>query len=238
MAERVQGEVVSVGNKNIKDETLAPVISNAATVKKTTGLKKLWRGFFAEDIKTVKHDVLKTVIEPSIKSGILNAITSAATLLLFGKNGYNNGSIFRPNLLSGGVAYNNITRLQNGHVVANGTSKISLVNNSNLGHYTAAEVYDPEYIRYASYQDAVNVYETLCERISKYTVATVKLNMDDKINTEGKNLYDVSGQSGYDVVLQNWGWYGIEWYRILPVGDGTWILKLPQPTPLNGPTRS
>jgi len=222
LVEKVQGEVVSIGNKNVKDETLAPVISNAATVKKTSGLKKLWRGFFAEDFKTVRGSVMETVIKPSIKSGIANAITSAVYMWLFGKNGYSNapGGIFRPLLSGGAVSYNGITRIQNGQVVT--SPKVSIGNDANFGRYTAAEVYDPEYIRYASYQDAVNVLEGLRERIGKYQVATVK------------NLFDLSGQIGYEMVLQNWGWYGIEWYRIVPVGDGTWILRLPQPTALNG----
>ena len=229
MVEKVQGEVVGVGNKNVREETLTPVIANTATVKKTTGLKRLWKGFFAEDWKTVRGNVMDTVIKPSIKSGILNAITSAATMLLFGKNGYSPraGSWFTPNFI-GGTQYSNIIRTTNNQLINNGTSKVSVVGNNvaNFGHYTAAEVYDPEYIRYASYQDAMNVYESLCDRISRYTVATVK------------NLYDLSGQNGYDMVFQNWGWYGFDFYRILPVGDGTWILKLPQPTPLNSPTKT
>lgn len=223
MIERVQGEVVGTAGKNVKDETLTPVVASATTVKKASGLKKLWRGFFAEDFKTVRGSVMESVIKPSIKSGIANAITSAVYMWLFGKNGYSSapGGIFKP-LISGGTPYNTITRVQNGQVISSGP-KVSVTTNTALGHYTAAEVYDPEYIRYESYADAMNVFEELRARVGKYQVATVK------------NLFDLSGQPVYDMVLQNWGWYGFEWYRILAVGDGTWILKLPQPTALNGP---
>ena len=40
------------------------------------------------------------------------------------------------------------------------------------------------------------------------------------------------------MVLQNWGWYNFDYHRILPVGDGTWILRLPPPTALNGPVKT
>ena len=222
MVEKVTGEVVSVGGKKIKEETLNSVVATATTVKKTSGLRKLWRGFFVEDFKTVRSNVMESVIKPSIKSGIANAITSAVYMWLFGKNGYSNapGGVFRPLLSGGGTAYNQITRIQNGQVIATGP-KVSVGNDISIGRYTAAEVYDSEYIRYASYADALNVLEGLRERIGKYQVATVK------------NLFDLSGQSAYDVVLQNWGWYGIDWFRIVAVGDGTWILRLPQPTALN-----
>lgn len=224
MVERVQGEVVGVGNKNIQTETLTPVVASSATVQKTSGLKKLWKGFFAEDLKTVRGNVMETVVKPSIKAGIANAITSAVYMWLFGKNGYN-GTVgpFR-SLFSGttnNYAYNNVVRVQNGQVVTSTGPKVSIGDN-NFGKYTSAEVYDPNYIRYASYADAMAVYEGLCDRVAKYNVATVK------------NLFDLSGMSGYEMVLQNWGWYGFDWFKVLPTGDGTWILKLPQPQPLNG----
>lgn len=231
MVEKVQGEVVGVAGKNVKDETLAPVITTAATVKKQSGLKRLWKGFFAEDFKTVRTNVMDSVIKPSIKSGIANAITSAVYMWLFGKNGYSTapGGIFRP-FISNGVTNNpyNVYRVQNGQVVNNsipGAPKVS-VGEQNFGRYTSAEVYDPEYIRYASFEDANNVLTGLCDRIARYNVATVK------------NLFDLSGMQGYEMVLQNWGWYNFDYHRILPVGDGTWILRLPPPTALNGPVKT
>ena len=224
MIEKVQGEVIGVG-KSVppQNEQITPVVSTAATVKEATGLKALWKGFFAEDLKTVRKNVMKTVIEPSIKSGILNAVTCAVSMWLFGKNGYTNapGGMYRPFIANNSTAYNSIVRLQNGQIISNANSgpKVS-VGDSNVGKFTSAEVYNPEYIHYASYEDAMNVYNGICERIGKYTVATVR------------DLYKLSSLETYDMVLQNWGWYGVEWYRILPAGDGTWFLKLPQPTPV------
>ena len=228
--ERVNGEVVGVGNK--VNETLPSVVKANVTVqdqKKQSGLKALWKGFFAEDLKTVRSNVVENVIKPSVKSGIANAITSAVYMWLFGKNGYSNGpgGIFRPLWTSNNQGYNyaNQYRIQNGPVVAPGQSKISVTNSTGapaMGIYTSANIYNPEYIRYGSFADAENVYLGLIDRISKYGVATVK------------NLMDLSGMSGYEMVLQNWGWYSIEWRRVLPAGDGiSWILKLPEPCPLN-----
>lgn len=234
MVEKVTGEVVGVGNKNVPAETLNSVVNGSVTLKKTTGLKKLWRGFFAEDLKTVKGNVMETVVKPSIKAAIANAVTSAVYTWLFGKNGYNapSGGIWRPLLGGGqvsGTAYSNLYRIQNGPVVGSQQQvtgpKVSIGEN-NFGKYTSTDVYDPEYIRYASYADAMAVFENLRERIGKYGVATVK------------NLMDLSGMTGYEMVLQNWGWYDLGWNKVLPAGDGTWILKLPQPTPLNGPVKS
>ena len=230
MVEKVTGEVVSVGNKSIPDETLNSVVNSSVTVKKKSALKRLWGGFFAEDLKTVRGNVMETVVKPSIKAGIANAITSAVYMWLFGKNGYNapTGGIFRPLLSNTSTAYNNVYRIQNGQVVSPNIStgpKVS-VGDNNFGRYTSNDVYDPNYIRYGSYADAMAVLESLKERIGKYGVVTVK------------NLMDLSGMTGYEMVLQNWGWYDISWNKVLPTGDGTWILKLPQPTPLNGPVKS
>ena len=228
MVEKVTGEVVQVGNKNVQAETLNSVVNSSVTIKKKSGLKKLWGGFFAEDLKTVRGNVLETVVKPSIKAGIANAITSAVYMWLFGKNGYNPpaGGIFRPLLSNTATAYNNVYRIQNNQVVSPTVTgpKVS-VGDNNFGHYTSTDVYDPNYLRYASYADAMAVFESLKERIGKYQVATVK------------NLMDLSGATGYEMVLQNWGWYDLPWSRIVPVGDGTWILKLPQPTPLNAPVK-
>lgn len=222
--ERVNGEVVGVGNK--VNENLPSVVTSSVvtTNKKESGLGKLWKGFFAEDLKTVKTNVVESVIKPSIKSGIANAITSAVYMWLFGKNGYTNGpaGIFRPlNNTPMGYNYANQYRIQNGQVVQPGAPKVS-VSGPATGVYTSANVYNPEYIRYGSFADAENVYLGMMERIGKYGVATVK------------NLMDLSGMSSCEMILQNWGWYSIEWRRVLPSGDGmTWILKLPEPCPLN-----
>lgn len=215
-----------VNNVNASIE-LQPIVSNVVT-KKPSGLKRLWKGFFAEDIKTVKADVVKQVIEPSIKTGIANAITTAVYMWLFGKNGYSTGpgGLFRP-LMSGNSNLINyasgIYRLQNGPTLSNGSvpgSKIS-VDNSSVGTYRSTDVYDPEYIRYPSWQDAENVYTGLCKQIVNYKVATVR------------QLYNLSNVSNPEVILGNWGWFDLPWHRVIPVGDGTWILKLPQPQFLN-----
>ena len=221
--EKVSGDVVGLPKGATQD--VPSVVQGNIVVKKPTGFKRLWKGFFAEDLKTVRSNVVENVVKPSVKSGIANAITSAIYMWLFGNKGYANapGGIFRPLYQSNSnVNYANMYRIQNGPVVAgNGQSKIQLTGNAALGGYTAADVYDPEYIHYPSYEDAENVYIELAKRISEYTVATVR------------NLYQFSSVSNPEVILQNWGWYDIPWHKVIPVGDGTWILKLPAPCFLN-----
>jgi len=230
LVEKVQGEVVQVGNKNVSAETLTPVVANSTKVKEATGLKKLWKGFFAEDLKTVRSNVFESVVKPSIKAGIAHTLTSAIYMWLFGKNGYSapSGGIFGNVLRQSGTIYSNPYKIPtSGQIAApNITGPKVSVGDNNFGRYTSTDVYDPEYIRYGSYADAMAVFDSLRERIGKYGVATVK------------NLMDLSGLSGYEMVLQNWGWYDLGWNKVLPMNDGTWILKLPQPTPLNGPVRS
>ena len=226
MVEKVQGEVVGVGKSTQQQvETLNAVVETSATIKKSHGLKKLFKGFFVEDLKTVRSNIWKDVIVPSVKTGIANAITGGVYMWLFGKNGTNNGvgNYIRPFWSSGTTAYNNLYRYPGGSVTSPGVStgpKVSVGNDPSFGKYTSMDVYDPEYIRYGSWQDAENVFMNLCERIGLYHVATVK------------NLYDLSGIQGYEMVLQNWGWYDMPWHKVLPMNDGTFILKLPQPSPL------
>lgn len=220
--ERVKGEVVGVSAK--ANEPLKPVVSTVVKTKKSSALKSLWKGFFAEDLKTVAKDTFKNVITQSIKTGIANAVTSAVYMWLFGKNGYSTGpgGVYRPLFSNTTTNYANAYRVQNSpNSVAPTGPKVS-VDNPGLGSYRSTDVYDPEYIRYGSWQDAENVYSGLCNRIANYSVATVR------------NLYDLSNVSNPEVILQNWGWYDIPWHRVVPLADGTWILKMPQPCYLNG----
>lgn len=228
--EKVSGEVV--GTPAAVNLTIPSVVKSAAVVdpKKQSALKKLWKGFFAEDLKTVRGNITENVIKPGIKSVIANMITGAVNMWLFGKNGtpsVGNG-LFRPlwygnNTINYASPYkispNGVTAPTN--VIQPNQSKMTVTNDANIGRYTSTDVYNPEFLRYASWQDAENVYTEMLSRVAQYGVATVK------------NLMDASGVTGYEVVLQNWGWYDIPNHRVIPVGDGTWILKLPQPCALS-----
>ena len=224
--EKVSGPVVGV-SKAAANEQLTPVVKTAAVVQKQSSLKRLWKGFFAEDLKTVGGSIRDNVIIPSIKNGIANALTGAIWMWLFGKNSnvnqYNN---YRP-LWNGGniVNYQNMYRVQNGVISQPGTTTI---NNAHapqtvtpVNTFRSTDVYDPSMFVYATWQDAENVFISLCQRISNYGVATVR------------NLYDLSGATAVDTITVNWGWYDLPNHQIVPTGNGTWILKLPQPTYLN-----
>ena len=221
--EKVQGQVVN--NNGTTDEKLVPVVKTAAVVQKQSALKKFWKGFFAEDLKTVRGNVWESVIKPSIKNGIANTLTSAIYMWLFGKNGNPNASnsFFRPLWMGN----NNIVNYANMYKVPNNSTQTVSINNNNQQSVTttntfrSTDIYDPSMFAYASWQDAENVYISLAQRISNDGVATVR------------NLYDLSGAMAVDTITVNWGWYDLPNHSILPRGDGTWILKLPQPVYLN-----
>lgn len=224
--EKVQGEVVSVQGKpilpNLNDSS---VVKNAVVTKKQSKLRKLWRGFFAEDLKTIKGNIVHDIVVPSVKNGIANAITSAVHMALFGKNGGYNipGGYYRPyNNGYTGINYNKIYTAQNGTVVnPRGSSGPSITQGDtlNAGRYTPTDVYDPYALQYATYQDAEGVYFELCKKISSYGVASVS------------NLYGASGVTDYDVITTKWGWYNIPTHQIIPTGN-TWVLRLPMPVPI------
>lgn len=221
VVEKVSGPVVI-------PEQVPSVVKTAAVVKKQSGLKRLWKGFFAEDIKTVGGNITENVVKPTIKNGIFNILTSALSMWLFGKNSnyMTTGGLFRPlfnNNNNSLINYNNMYKVQNGvitqpnsNLLANPNQGINVVNS-----FRSTDVYDPNMFVYASWQDSENVFISLCQRISQYGVATVR------------NLYDFSGASAPDLITMNWGWYDLPNHQTLARGDGTWILKLPQPVYLS-----
>ena len=228
MVEKVQGEVVSVQGKPVKPvANLDPVsvVQQAAVVKKQSGIRKFWRGFFAEDFRTAGGNVMNDVVMPSIKSGIANALTGLIYGALFGRNGAYNalGSPYRPfTNYQSPINYNKVYNVANG-VVTNykqpqGPS-VTPGDTINVGMYKSTDIYDPYALQYLTWQDANDVYLELCRRISQYGVATVS------------NLYTASKQSVYDSVMVKWGWYDIPTHQIIPTGT-YWVLKLPQPVPI------
>lgn len=206
--------------------TLAPVVKTAAVVKKQSGLRKFWGNFFAEDFKTVRSSVTENVIKPTVKNGIASILTSAIYMWLFGKNGapgYGNGLFNRPlfNNSGGIINYNNMYKVQNGQIVPPGTVT-QVGTGQTVSTFRSTDVYNPYMFAYASWQDAENVYVSLCQRIATYGVATVR------------NLYDLSGAVGADIITVDWGWYDLPNHQNIPNGDGTWCLKLPSPVSLKG----
>ena len=204
--------------------TLQPVVKTAAVVKKQSGIKKFWKGFFAEDFKSVKSNITDSVVKPTIKNGIYGILTSALSMWLFGKTGaQNQNGLFRPTFF-GGINYSNMYKVQNGSVIPGGQipGTVTPVGGSANAAFRSTDVYNPYMFAYASWQDAENVYISLCQRIATYGVATVR------------NLYDMSGVSGADVITVDWGWYDLPNHQNLPNGDGTWCLKLPNPVSLKG----
>lgn len=226
--EKVQGQVVN--NNGTNNDTLNPVVKTAVVVQKQSALKKFWKGLFAEDLKSVRNNVTENIIKPGIKNLIANLVTGAVYMWLFGKNGSpgTTNGFFRPLWMGNSniVNYQNMYKVNNGVITSPQT--LSVNNNvpgqtmSQVNTFRSADIYDPSMFAYASWQDAENVFISLAQRIGNYGVATVR------------NLYDLSGVTPMDTITVNWGWYDLPTHSILPRGDGTWILKLPQPVYLNG----
>ena len=225
--EKVQGQVVN--NNGTNNDVLVPVVKSPAVVQKQSALKKFWKGLFVEDLKTVRGNVTENIVKPGIKNLIANLVTGAVYMWLFGKNGNPGatGGFFRPLWMGNSniVNYQNMYKVQNGVITPPQT--VSINNNvpgqtvTQINTFRSTDVYDPSMFAYATWQDAENVFISLAQRIGNYGVATVR------------NLYDLSGATPMDNIIVNWGWYDLPTHSILPRGDGTWILKLPQPVYLN-----
>lgn len=222
--EKVQGEVVSVAKKPVPDAS--SVVSQVPEVKKRNGVSKLFRGFFVEDFKTVRGNVVQNILLPSLKNGLFNIITGTVSMWLWGKNGggpAGSTSPYRPWLNPYGyTGYNGYYKSPSAAVTSPAGRGVTQGDTlGNVGVYRSTDVYDPYMIQYYTWDDAEKVYVELCKKISMYGLATVK------------DLFTASKLTNPEVVSVDWGWYDIPTHTIIATGD-FWILKLPQPQYVKG----
>ena len=71
-------------NKNAPEREKLPTITNNVKIKKETEISKFKKNFFAEDAKTVKGQVFRNVVVPSIQRMITDVVKTGIDILIYG----------------------------------------------------------------------------------------------------------------------------------------------------------
>lgn len=83
-------------NKTAPEKKFTKITTGKVTVKKKTGLEKFAETFFEDDIRNVMRTIKNEMLIPAVKNIAVNAINSAVSMMIFGKdvrpnyNGYTN----------------------------------------------------------------------------------------------------------------------------------------------------
>jgi hypothetical protein len=189
------------------ENRIKPVVKKGDVVrkKKSTG-RKFIDSFFGEDISNVKDYLIFDIMIPSLKDGIIDAVTNGLTMLLTGNRG---GSKVtgRVRNVSGGTNYSKIYTL-------NGTSRNERpFNKARDSRYAMTNGMEDEIIL-QSRAEAEEVLEVLICRVEDYGSATVG------------DLYDALGETS-SPTDRKWGWFDLSSARVVRVTDG-YLIRLPR----------
>lgn len=212
MAELKPGEVPDIMGtikqaSNPISSNVEPVVSRPGTLKKESGLSKIFKSLVATDAKNVKDYLIFDVLIPSIKNAIGDLIVTATNMTLWGKSGKRYGGGY------GGYFGNSFDygKMYKG----NGFNASGILGKTQRQEEPMSEALDFNEIIFADRYDAEKVYTKMCERIAEYGLVTVS------------NFFRFSGLDPQEVVAENWGWYDLPTRTIEPY-KGAWILRLPQ----------
>ena len=81
------------------------VTKNPARTQKKSGVKKLTDAFIAEDVSNIKNYIVKDILIPAVKKGIVDVITNSVDMLFYGEAGRSNRN--RGGRMSYNSIYNN-----------------------------------------------------------------------------------------------------------------------------------
>lgn len=86
----------------LPEKKIRTVTKNPAKTKKKSCARKLTDAFIAEDVATIKNYIVKDVLIPAVKKGIVDIITNGVDMLFYGETGHTSRS------RGGRMSYNSI----------------------------------------------------------------------------------------------------------------------------------
>lgn len=86
----------------LPEKHIRPVTKNPARTQKKSGVRKLTDAFIAEDISSIKNYIVRDVLIPAVKKGIVDIITNGVDMLFYGEAGHTSRS------KGGRMSYNSI----------------------------------------------------------------------------------------------------------------------------------
>lgn len=190
------------------ENRIKPVVKKGDVVrKKKSTSRKFIDSFFGEDISNVKDYLIFDVVIPSLKDGIIDAVTNGLTMLLTGNRGSSKhrGSRIVSN---GGTNYSKIYTLN-----GSGSRSDRPFNKARDSRYAMTNGMEDEIIL-QSRAEAEEVLEVLICRVEDYGNATVG------------DLYDALGETS-SPTDRKWGWFDLSSARVVRVTDG-YLIRLPR----------
>lgn len=194
-------------NANVdKERKVKKVITGSAEIKKKSELSKIADVFLAEDIRSVKSYLIRDVIVPAIRDGIVDIVTNGINTLMYGSS----GSPSSKKSISAKISYNTPYY------------KMSSMSSSN----SQKENYETRPKKVYEYDDILLKNRGDAEVLLK--------SMDDVIKEFGSvsiaDYYDLADKSS-EYTTNKYGWTDlreayVDRYR------GYYFVKLPKPSPL------
>ena len=193
-------------SEETKPVEVQKVVQGPVTIKKPTGIKRIFRMLLAEDLPKVKEYVLQDVLIPSAKKAIDDIVTNTSSILLYGNSGRN-----KKNTTPFGTRvsyYNDYTSY----------SKPS--NNTTVKSTTERTGFDFEQYVFDNRGDAEKVLDQLQDILGRYGLVRVS------------NLYESMGVKSNNYCIYNYGWTNLSAAKVSRVPNG-YILDLPRPYTLD-----
>lgn len=181
------------------------VVQGPVTIKKPTGIKRIFRMLLAEDLPKVKEYVLQDVLIPSAKKAIDDIVTNTSSILLYGSSG------------------------RNKKTTSPFGTKVSYYNDytsySKPGNTTTVKPVDRTGFDFDQYVfnnrgDAEAVLEQLFDMLSRYGLVRVS------------NFYEAIGEKSNNYCIYNYGWTNLNAAKVARVPSG-YIIELPRPYALD-----
>lgn len=190
------------------EQKLKPVVKGEVTKKQKSFGRKFADSFFGADVTNVKDYLVYDIIIPSMKDGILDAVTNGLSMLLNGSKAPSRSG--KKTYNGGGTNYN----------------KVYTINQTPYGSSSRMGGMGPRDSRYSGRgglqediilgmrAEAEEVLESLVCACEEYGCVSVG------------ELYDLLGQSSA-YTDRNWGWYDLSSARVVRVPEG-YLLRLPR----------
>jgi hypothetical protein len=185
------------------------MVAGKVTSRKIPWWKKIGQSMIADDAQNVGDYILTDVFIPAIKTLIVNIVEAGTNRVLFG------GSIHRRTSLGFGARslrntpYDRLSTDRDRYYA--GGDRRPMTREARARH-------DFDEVVLESRSEAIEVVETLADRIDRYRAATVA------------DLYDLVGVTG-SFADQRWGWTDLSTADVRQVRGG-FLLDLPQPEPI------
>ena len=190
-------------------------ISGQAQFAKPSVFKRFMSGIISvEDINDLGTTIMDGIVKPSIRSGIMNSIISAATMVFGGArpNGYYGGySNYRPYNNISGASWRGSDRYDNSPQYDQYGYRINRDD-----YYSIMSYRDVEFI---TYKDALDAIDELYFQLQNYHMVRVS------------DYFSTARLTG-DPQSNNWGWYELPQLIPIPKFNGRYKLDLPKPVPI------